>query len=184
MDLFVLDRDPRIAAQLHCDRDVLNKIIQCSQILAAVYLRYDELSFNSSKGEWQTKNGRKTYAPYDGIGDNPIVRWTGDTYGNYSYVRRMMHGFLMEYQRRYAESAKRHKSWEVYESLREPPRLLRAAFLEQRERMTAFLMPDGDKLSPDCDVVTLHRKLYASRKNDGIYRMGNTPQFMLEQDFL
>lgn len=198
MNLFILDRDPRIAAAMHCDRDILGLCVSLAQTLCSAHHKHGTLEFIRARGAWVTEKGRETYAPYESIPEDDVVLWAAAAPGNYQFVRRMLHGALSEYQERYGDaSGKRHKTWTMYDGLREAPRPLRALFLEKPLTMTPFVrrilgrdniiqrpaQPFFDELEQGqhVDVVTLHRHLYRarSRAEPPTYRTGNTPRFML-----
>lgn len=180
MRIFVLHRDPLVSASLHCDADILGRTIGMAQVLSSVYKIHDELEF-STKG-WQTKiGGRKAYSPLD---TDKFIEWASETVGNYLWCRRNLRGLLDAYQLRWGDStAKRHKTWEVYYSLQEPPRLLRAACINHPSPMTMMtpFVTTAAPVGEDDDVVTVHRMLYRATRPNARYTVQETPDFMLHQ---
>lgn len=158
MSIHVLHRDPRVAASLLINEDVLQACLGAAQVLGTVHRQYGELTFNTKRGQWETAAGRKAYAPYD---MDEEIAWACETAGNYAWVRRYFAGALEEYQHRWGDAGnKRHASWRVYEALKEPPRALRARCLGRPDEMTAFLPPANSNFPPDTDVVHVHRTVY------------------------
>lgn len=47
MNIFVLDRNPKIAAQMHCERHILKMIIEHTQMMAATY--YHSIGISKKK---------------------------------------------------------------------------------------------------------------------------------------
>lgn len=91
MNIFVLDNDPKKAAQMLCDKHVSKMILETAQILCAV----------------AHKNGISN-VPYRLTHKNhPCTLWAGDTALNWEWL--LTHGLAMsaEYTRRYK---KIHKS--------------------------------------------------------------------------
>ena len=96
MNIFVVDTDPRKAAQSLCDKHVVKMVLETAQILSTV-----------SGGPY-----RPTHA------NHPCVIWAGSTRRNYLWL--VEHGLELcrEYTRRYG---KIHKCQVVIESLANPP---------------------------------------------------------------
>ena len=40
MNIFLLDKDPKIAAQYHCDKHVVKMILESAQMLCSAYQRH------------------------------------------------------------------------------------------------------------------------------------------------
>lgn len=196
MNLFILDRDPRVCAGMHCDRDVLSLGLALAQVLCSAHFKHGTLKLE--RGVWVTEKGHPTYAPYESIPDDDVVLWAAAAPGNYQFVRRMLHGALSEYQERWGNAAgKHHKTWSMYNALREAPRPLRASFLGKPLAMAPFvrrifatngelqqladpiLKSYADKLDA-LDIILLHQALYRerSRVEPPKYLTGNIPFFM------
>jgi hypothetical protein len=93
VNLFVLDRDPAIAARWQCDRHVVKMTLESAQILcSAAHLNGHEAPY------------RPTHL------EHPCVLWTAATRGNWRWV--VAHGLALaaEYERRYGRT---HKSLAV-----------------------------------------------------------------------
>jgi len=90
VNLFILDRDPVIAARWQCDRHVVKMTLEAAQILcSAAHLLGQRAPY------------RPTHLQH------PCVRWTAATRGNWRWV--VEHGLALaaEYERRYGRA---HKS--------------------------------------------------------------------------
>lgn len=160
--LFVLHRDPEVAASLHTDRDVTLRAVVLPSILVAVHHYYRALTQVDGKNAWFLENGREVPCP---ASVSPLTLWASARWGNYAWLYRHLKGFLEEYQRRYGDKkGKRHHHWELLEHLREPPRTLRGQWSEQPFAMTAF-PTELYELKQDQDVVDLHRALYRNSRS-------------------
>ena len=93
MNIFVLDHDPKVAAQMHCDKHIVKMIIEVAQMLCTV----------------GRQNGFET--PYRSThARHPCTLWAGESKSNWNWL--IEHGIEMseEYTRRYGRV---HKSSEV-----------------------------------------------------------------------
>jgi hypothetical protein len=91
MQIFVLDKDPTLAAQFHCDKHVLSQIVEATQLLCSVY--------------------PPGTAPYKRTHYNhPSAVWTRTSQQNFDWLVRLACALLNEYCIRYG---KIHKTSEV-----------------------------------------------------------------------
>lgn len=95
MNIFVLDKNPKLAAQYHCDKHVVKMCLETAQILCSV----------------RHKIGNKTEIPYRLTHKNhPCVIWCSEHEDNYTWVYNLGIELCNEYTYRYG---KKHKSLEV-----------------------------------------------------------------------
>jgi len=93
MNIFVLDKDPKIAAMCLCDKHVVKMVLESAQILCSV--------------SWL----RGIEAPYILTHKNhPIITWTNSSLGNYNWLLEHAFGICDEYHFRYERV---HKSKDV-----------------------------------------------------------------------
>jgi len=93
MNIFVLDYDPKVAAQMHCDKHIVKMIIEVAQMLCTV----------------GRQNGFDT--PYRSThARHPCTLWAAESKSNWNWL--IEHGIAMgeEYTRRYGRT---HKSSEI-----------------------------------------------------------------------
>ena len=96
MNIFVLDRNPIIAAQLHLDKHVVKMPLETAQMLSSI-------------------NG----GPYKITHKNhPCTVWARQTKGNYNWLVQLGFALCNEYSFRYS---KRHKCRDVIEKLKYAP---------------------------------------------------------------
>lgn len=86
MNIFVLDEDPRLAAQYHCDRHVVKMVLETAQILSTV----------SGLGGYKPTHHK-----------HPCVLWAGTNLSNYDWLVQLGYELSEEYTYRYD---KIHKS--------------------------------------------------------------------------
>jgi hypothetical protein len=91
MNIFVLDRDPVLAAQYHCDKHVVKMVLETAQILSTV----------SNLGGYKPTHQR-----------HPCVLWAGTSQQNFDWLVMLGRELSKEYTFRYD---KVHKSSAVIE---------------------------------------------------------------------
>jgi len=99
MNIFVVDKNPKIAAKMLCDKHVVKMIVETAQMLCTV------------------ARLRGHDAPYRATHKNhPCTKWADKTKGNWDWL--IEHGIEMceEYTRRYN---RRHKTQDVIEWCRD-----------------------------------------------------------------
>lgn len=100
MNIFVLDKNPKIAAQMMCDKHVVKMIVETCQILSAVLdNNYDP----------KYRGGDNMY-PSDRLGTcgypkahfkHPCTMWAMQSKGNYKWLVKHLRAMCVEYSRRY-----------------------------------------------------------------------------------
>ena len=86
MNIFFLDRDPRVAAEYHCDKHCVKMITEYAQILSTV-LR--------STGVSNDYTYRKTHE------NHPCTRWAAQSLAHWRWLRQLALFLSQEYVRRY-----------------------------------------------------------------------------------
>ena len=151
MNIFFLDKDPKIAAQMQCDKHVVKMVLETAQMLStAARKRGYELGYKSAYPK------------------HPMTKWISESPNNYSWA--IKHGLALgtEYQLRYHRV---HKSHEVIKEL---------AMLDNGDstQMTKppKCMPDEYKTD---DYVQSYRNYYVGdKKRFAKYTNRTTPEFM------
>jgi hypothetical protein len=147
MNVFYLDRDPRVAAKLHCDKHVVKMILETAQVLSAVHHRF------------------KSPAPYKETHKNhPSTLWAGASDGNYYWLQRLGIELCSEYTRRYG---KVHKT-EAYITgdLRcAPAGITVGKFEEPPQCMPEECKVPGDPVEAYKNYYRMHKAYMAKWKN-------------------
>ena len=139
MNIFILDRDPKIAATMLCDKHVVKMIVETAQMLCTA----------------ASKLGHNV--PYRATHRNhPCTIWTGESESNWNWL--VDHGIEMceEYTRRYKRI---HKSQSVIEWCRDSN-----IAPKNNSGLTPFrlAMPEIYK---SCDPVQSYRGYYIGEKS-------------------
>ncbi len=141
MNIFVLDEDPKLCAQMHCDKHVVKMILEHAQMMCTAHHVTDIVKHD---------------IPYKPTHMNhPCNKWLRDSVENYEWLYDLTHYLNEEYKYRFNHD-KNHKSFDVIKSLPFPhlPDVNRTRF--------ARAMPDECKISND--VVASYRNYYNTNK--------------------
>lgn len=149
MNIFALDVNPLIAAQMHLDKHIVKMPLESAQMLSTL---------------------NAPNAPYKPTHRNhPCTLWAGLTHSNYGWLVDLGMALCKEYTYRYG---KVHKSQQVIELLRLAPASVPVGPL------TAFAlaMPDECK---QADAVLAYQKYYRTHKaHIGAWKNRERPEFM------
>jgi len=94
MNIFVLDLDAIVAAQMHCDKHVPKMVVEAAQMMASALRRHGATDEQMPL----TKAGK----PYKGgYAHHPCTVWAGDSWANLKWL--CLHGMelTIEYSRRF-----------------------------------------------------------------------------------
>lgn len=94
MNIFILDRDPAVAARYHCDKHVSKMILESAQMLSTVL-----------GGPY-----KKTHQ------NHPCTVWVRESWQNAAWLMELAYHLNWEWRRRY-EHDKNHKSWGVIQEI-------------------------------------------------------------------
>ena len=153
MNRFVLDYDPQIAAEYHCDKHVVKMILEEAQMLSTVHRQCgydgDELYRATHK-------------------NHPCTVWAGETTANYSWSYRLLLALTEEYTMRYN---KFHATERLLIPLAYPPSAVPVG------ELTPFpqAMPDDCKAD---DAVQAYRDYYMLHKRGiATWKFTDTPKW-------
>ena len=140
MNIFVLHRDPVVAAQMQCDRHVVKMVLESAQMLCTVV--------NVLGGEARYKTAHVNH---------PCSVWARATLGNFLWLYDHGMALAKEYTERYG---KRHKSEEVIQDCIEQ-RVEGLPLYDLTRTPHPLCMPDEYKTD---DVVQSYRAFYLGDK--------------------
>jgi hypothetical protein len=154
MNIFVLDKDPVLAAQYQCDKHVVKMPLESAQMLCSVAYRFGQ------PAKYKPTHPR-----------HPCTIWAGDSVGNWFWLYDHAIALCDEYKFRYG---KQHASRLVIEALQPPPILV--------TRLTDFpqAMPDEYRCN---DPVEAYRAYYrAEKRRFANWTNRNVPQWFKATD--
>lgn len=178
MNIFVLDSDPAIAAQMLCDKHVVKMILESAQLLSTTHRFLDGNEYID-----YSKNGRRIKrwdhpeaALYKAVMINhPCTIWTRSSWRNYSWLA--AHAFVMckEYTYRYG---KIHSAEPLIDWLRvNYPKDL------PRTRLTPFAQAMPDQYKMPGNAVEAYRSYYiGEKKRFAKWTKRKTPEWFLTND--
>lgn len=168
MNIFILDSEPKLAAEYHCNKHVVKMILESAQMLCAAHW-YSLLNengktlsdFKGPKGakEWiLQKSDQKKIPPYSFTHvRHPCTVWSAETLGNYSWHLAMMRSLLDEYTVRYN---KKHKCEDVWSWLNENM----PAHIDRSQQITEHPQAMPDECKVPGDPVQAYRNYYRNYK--------------------
>jgi hypothetical protein len=92
MNIFYLDKDPIIAAQMSCDKHVVKMILESAQMLCSTHRVLDGDDIADSKGMYKMAHK-----------NHPSTIWTRSSVQNYIWLWRHMTALMREYTHRYGK---------------------------------------------------------------------------------
>lgn len=171
MNVFALHRDPKIAAQMMCDKHVVKMIVESCQILSAVM---DVNYMKEFRGE---DNNLK---PSEQLGlcgypkahvKHPSTLWATESKGNYIWLCKHLRELNWQYHLRYNRFHKRNGDTMIYES--------QMQYLEfPKQRKTEFVQAITNKKWHRKDPIDAYRVYYNMEKFVfAKWKLGNIPHW-------
>ncbi len=167
MNIFVLDKSPRKAAEFHCDKHCVKMILEAGQMLCVAHWigalrsvgkKLDDFKRVREAKEYAVNHAEKRLIPpwTPTHTRHPCTVWTSENTGNYEWHVQLMRSLLDEYTTRYK---KIHKSETVYEWLSSniPYGMKKSPMTEHPQ-----CMPDECKVPND--PVSAYRNYYNEHK--------------------
>ena len=147
MNIFVLDEDPTIAAQMQCDKHVVKMVLESAQLLCGVVWWYvDTMPICPDQIPY-----KRTHI------NHPCAIWARASWANFDWLCRHAIALAGEYWIRYGRE---HKSRAVIEWVIGV--MKSSTFVQQDRTPFALAMPD-DCIIPN-DVVASYRSYYNTHK--------------------
>lgn len=164
MNIFFIDKDPVIAAQMQCDKHVVKMIIESAQMLSTTHRMLDGVEyFDMSTGDrrirrWRLEDERE-WVMYKAVHVNhPCTVWTRDNSANYLWHYEHFVALCDEYTYRYGKT---HQT----------DRLLRRSLarLPDNIRQSGTITQPALAIEESCktaeDPVECYRQYYETKQN-------------------
>lgn len=150
MNIFYLDSDPKVAAQMHCDKHIVKMIIESAQLLSTAHRVNDgtPVVALSNAGRRVTRyvlTDSREDALYKATHTNhPSALWCRASADNYAWLHRLFVNLLEEYTYRYG---KEHLSTKLVEILRlSPVNIKQHPFTEPPQAMPDYCKVPGNSV--------------------------------------
>ena len=147
MNIFYLDRDPKLAAQMMCDKHVVKMILESAQMLSTAHRVIDGDYRADLIGMYKTAHK-----------NHPSTKWVRASKENYNWLWLHFDALLKEYTHRYG---KHHATERLIEHLRPAPSKLAL------EEWVEFVDPP-QCMPEECkgeDTVLAYQKYYIIEKS-------------------
>ena len=145
MNIFYLDRDPEIAAQMHCDKHVVKMILESAQMLSTAHRVLDGDEIADSKGLYKMTHK-----------NHPCAIWARTNSENYEWLWSLYDNLMKEYTYRYY---KHHASERLIHSLWElPQNMPHGDFTDPPQCMPDYCKSDN--------TVSAYQTYYIVEKSD------------------
>lgn len=165
MNIFVLDNDPVIAAQLQCDKHVVKMIVESAQMLSTAHRMLDGFVEKrpSKSGKriidyWVHPNDNLESVLYKAVHHkHPSTVWTMESNNNYNWHYVHFCALCDEYEYRYGK--KHSTDLLLRELLATPPHKIPIGYKTKQ--------PLAMKSNPECmfpDVVKSYRAFYQTKQ--------------------
>lgn len=166
MNIFYLDKDPKCAAQYHCDKHVIKMILESAQLLSTAHRVLDgELGHYISLGnrkikQWTLSDWRETALYKTAHYNHPCAVWVRTNSENYKWLYALFCELCVEYRNRYNKT---HLSEEKLADALSylPDKIPKAAFTDPPQAMDLY---------PQCkvpgDTVQAYRNYYKEIKSE------------------
>ena len=122
MNIFYLDRNPKIAAQMHCDKHVVKMILESAQMLSSAHRFLDSDLYADKVGLYKMAHK-----------NHPSTIWARTCDENYEWLWKHMEALMYEYTHRYgkkhATERLTHALWKLpinipYGEFTDPPQCM------------------------------------------------------------
>ena len=168
MNIFILDNNPKIAAEYHCDKHVVKMILESAQMLSTAHwimlLAVNKKSIADFKRMKDMKDylyentSEKLQPPYRLTHPrHPCTIWTHQTKQNYEWHLELFKHLCEEYTKRYKRT---HKSEQYYEWFKNN---IPSGIIDSKLQDFPICMKDEYKISKD--PVVCYRFYYIKDKS-------------------
>ena len=176
MNIFYLDNDPTICAQMHNDKHCVKMIVEYAQILSTTHRVLDGEQYldTSASGRkvirWRLPDNREKTLYQATHFKHPSAIWTRQTDKNYYWLYRLFCSLLDEYSYRYSKA---HKSSELIKPLLSVPENIKSG--EFTEPTPA--MPDAYKVAGN-SILSYHNYYRYGKEHLAKWSKRSIPMFL------
>ena len=173
MNIFVLDRNPKKAAAMMCDKHVVKMILESAQMLSAVLdWQYDYIRFSNEEPGCGQVIRRFNLPGYPKAhAKHPCTLWCRESKRNSLWLVEHMRALCYEYTARYGKFHKQHTLPMIYEAQ------LQYCVFEKKDQTEFVQAITNTDLQRD-DPVEAYRQYYIQEKaHFAKWRSGNIPEW-------
>ena len=182
MNIFVLDKDPVVSAQMMCDKHIPKMIVEAAQMLSTAHRMLDGYVEKrpSKSGKrmvnfWVHKNPNLDGVLYNAVHhSHPCTVWTMESKANYEWHYNHFLGLCSEFEYRFKKQHLTAKK--LTDVLKSPPINIKD------NDLTPF--PQAMKAYPECmvegDSITAYRNYYHVSKSFAKWEKGRKAPYWWE----
>ena len=183
MNIFILDENPKIAAEYHCDKHVVKMILESAQMLSTTHWLLSLQLFNKEMSDFKRVRDAKEFLDLN-LKENskppykmthvrhPCTIWTTESIENYNWHVKLLFYLCKEYTERYGRIHKtaQYIKWFVNNRPYNIP----------KTRMTPFKICMADEYKISTNPVDCYKEYYIKDKSRfAKWKLGNEPQWYL-----
>jgi hypothetical protein len=175
MNIFVLDEQPEISAQMMCDKHVVKMILESCQLLSTAHhvLDGDVVVVDTGKRKYKTSICTRKNICKATMINHPCTIWARETRANYLWLWKHAYALCKEYTARYGKVHAMESM--LMDGLYNPPANIK------KGKLTPFAqaMPDQYK---DSNAVVAYRKYYINEKERfAKWKASSAPEWFLQR---
>jgi hypothetical protein len=167
MNIFYLDKSPRIAAEYHCDKHVVKMILESAQLLSSAHRFLDgQMVIGKSKSgrsqkNWVLNDNRENVIYKAGWLNHPSAIWARSNIDHYRYLYDLFVFLIDEYKYRY--NGKIHKCETLLQPLFPSPLNIdyESPWQEPPQAMPEECRVPGDAVTAYRNYYIMHKKRFA-----------------------
>ena len=184
MNIFYLDKNPRIAAEYHCDKHVVKMILESAQLLSAAHRLLDGNLVVGSKmvagslparwrktSKWEIPDAREQILYGASHVNHPSCIWARANIDHYRYLYDLFVYLIDEYKYRY--NGKTHKCETLLEPLFSAPVNINyeSPWKEPPQAMPDECKVEGDSVKAYRNYYIMHKARFAkwTRRNEPVW---------------
>jgi hypothetical protein len=163
VNIFYLNKDPKICAQEHCDKHVVKMIIEYAQLLSTAHrvcdgdMYYGKTANGRNIKRWRLPDGREQVLYKASHINHPSAIWARKTNNNYNWLYCLFVELCEEYTYRYGKVHETDRK--LRNALSVPPRNIEVGYLTQMPQA----MPEHCKMPNPIDA---YKNYYIKEKVD------------------
>lgn len=168
MNVFYLDKDPKTAAEYHCDKHVVKMIIEYAQLLSTAHrmldgeLYHDKTSNGRSIKRWSLKDEREKFLYKASHVNHPSAVWARASKENYQWLFSLFQCLCEQYTVRYG---KIHKTQELSQKLHQlPSNISSMEFTDPPPAMPDYCKVNGNSVASYRNYYIREKKYFAKWK--------------------
>ena len=169
MNVFYLDRDPKIAAEYHVDKHVVKMIIEYAQLMSTAHrlldgaLYLDKTANGRSIKRWKLDDHREPILYKASHINHPSAIWVRSNMDHYRWLYDLFYQLIGEYKYRY--DWKTHKTEELLMPLLDAPRNIPIVdWVEPPQAMPDTVKVPGDSIQAYRNYYKVHKAAFANWK--------------------